>query len=474
MAFKLFNFLFVLFEVIVLFNLIIIVHELGHFWAARWRGLKVEGFGVWFGKPIWQKEINGVVYSLGTIPAGGFVKLPQLAPMDIIEGETDTPREQLPSISVLDKIIVAFAGPLFSFLFAIVLACAVWYVGRPVTEIESTTVVGLVEPGSPAEKAGFLPGDKILEVDGHKVSRFHSMSQSITWYVVRSEGETIHFKLERDGKVMEIESGWEKPKQSGLKRESLRQVGLIPAQSRIIRAVEPNTPAAEAGLQPKDEIIAVNGKPIYSPFVLFEIIEKNPTQPLALTYLRNGTPAEITVTPRELPTQGSKTPLPRIGIAWDQGPTVLSHPTPKQQITDSVNTIFNMLDALFSPKSDVKAQHFSGPVGIGRLYYEMLQNEDGWRLVLWFSVFFNVNLAILNMLPLPVLDGGHIVLAIIEGIRRKPVNIRVLEIVQSACALLLIGYMLYVTFYDVQDLPFRRFTESLTSEESQPAPTPTP
>ena len=90
------NFLFVLLEVVVLFNLIIIVHELGHFLAARWRGLKIEEYGVWFGKPLWKKEIKGVVYSLGSIPAGGFVKLPQLAPMDIIEGEADVPRETLP------------------------------------------------------------------------------------------------------------------------------------------------------------------------------------------------------------------------------------------------------------------------------------------------------------------------------------------------------------------------------------------
>jgi regulator of sigma E protease len=94
-------------EVIVLFNLLIIVHELGHFLAARWRGLYIEGFGVWFGKPLWKKTINGVQYSLGSIPFGGFVKLPQLAPMDIIEGSADVDRAQLPRISALDKIIVA-------------------------------------------------------------------------------------------------------------------------------------------------------------------------------------------------------------------------------------------------------------------------------------------------------------------------------------------------------------------------------
>src|ERR1700759_82958 len=110
--------LFILIEVVVLFNLLIVVHELGHFLAARWRGLVIEKFGVWFGKPLWKKTINGVQYSLGSLPLGGFVALPQLAPMDIIEGKADIDRAQLPQVSALDKIIVAVAGPFFSILLA--------------------------------------------------------------------------------------------------------------------------------------------------------------------------------------------------------------------------------------------------------------------------------------------------------------------------------------------------------------------
>src|ERR1700756_3801982 len=102
------RFIFIVLEVIVLFNLLIIVHELGHFLAARWRGLVIEKFGVWFGKPLWKKKINGVEYILGCIPAGGYVALPQLAPMEVMEGKVETPREQLPPISAMDKIIVAF------------------------------------------------------------------------------------------------------------------------------------------------------------------------------------------------------------------------------------------------------------------------------------------------------------------------------------------------------------------------------
>src|SRR5471032_264095 len=126
--------LFVLIEVLILFNLLIVVHELGHFLAARWRGLYIEKFGVWFGKPLWKKTINGVQYSLGSMPFGGFVALPQLAPMDIIEGKADVDRAQLPSVSAVDKIIVAVAGPFFSLLLAVVIATLIWGVGYPVTD----------------------------------------------------------------------------------------------------------------------------------------------------------------------------------------------------------------------------------------------------------------------------------------------------------------------------------------------------
>src|ERR1043166_4543773 len=148
------NFLLILLEVLLLFNLLIFVHELGHFLAAKWRGLKIERFAVWFGKPIWQKEINGVVYCLGSIPAGGYVALPQMASMEAIEGKTETKGEELPPISALDKIIVAFAGPLFSLLLALTFAVLVWGIGRPVSETETTTQIGYVLTNGPADQAG--------------------------------------------------------------------------------------------------------------------------------------------------------------------------------------------------------------------------------------------------------------------------------------------------------------------------------
>src|SRR5689334_24481398 len=147
-------------EVLLLFNLLIFVHELGHFLAARWRGLKVDRFAIWFGKPIWKKKINGVEYAMGTIPAGGYVSLPQMATMEAIEGKGESAGQPLPPISALDKVIVAFAGPLFSFLLALAFAVVVMIVGRPVSETETTTMIGYVVKGGPADTVGLKPGDR--------------------------------------------------------------------------------------------------------------------------------------------------------------------------------------------------------------------------------------------------------------------------------------------------------------------------
>ena len=265
MILNIFRVVLTIFEVLLIFNLLIIVHELGHFLAARWRGLHVDKFGIWFGRPIWKKTVKGVEYSIGWIPAGGFVLLPQMAPMEAVEGKSGTTREDLPTVGPLDKIIVAFAGPLFSFLLALVFAVIVWAVGKPTAEAEATTTVGYVVPDEPAAKAGFQPGDVILAVDGHRVSRFAGLVDSITWYVVRSEGETIPFEIRRGDKVLTLDSGYTRPETRGWERRSLRQVGIAPAITPIVFKVAEGSVAAQAGIEPNDEILGNRRRETLSP-----------------------------------------------------------------------------------------------------------------------------------------------------------------------------------------------------------------
>lgn len=440
------KFLFICLEVVLIFNLLIVVHELGHFLAAKWRGLVVEKFAIWFGKPIWKKTIGGVEYRLGSIPAGGYVAIPQLAPMEALEGRVETSRDLLPPIKPIDKIIVAAAGPVFSFGLAFVMACVVWFVGKPQSEFDSPTI-GFVKEGGPAAAAGLRVGDRIVAVDGSPVKHFLSGTDSVKWRIVRSEGEKIAFTVNREGQEITIPTGWTKPETSSWRRPALREVQIGPRLIPGVGFVVRGSLADQAGFQSGDLITEVNGEPIYNLDEIGPFVDANRGKSLTMTVERGGQPVQLTLS---LPAEGPASAPVNFGIEW--GRTTLVYPDPVTQVRDAATSIFRMVGALLSPRSDVKAAHFSGPVGIMRLYYQIFENENGWRLALAFSVLINVNLALLNLLPFPVLDGGHITLAIIEGIRRKPINVRVLEFVQTACALALIGFMLYLTFYDVGDL----------------------
>ncbi len=452
------KFVFVFLEVLLLFNLLIFVHELGHFLAARWRRLKIDRFAIWFGKPIWKAKINGVEYALGTIPAGGYVALPQMATMETIEGKSESSDGPLPPISALDKIIVAFAGPLFSFLLALAFAVVVMVVGRPVSEAETTTVVGWVEKDGPADKAGVRPGDKILEVDNQLVSKFSGMGDSVMWRIVRSTGETVPLKIERDGKTLELNPVPTKDETKFWQRKSLRQIKILPAESAIIAEVKADSPAAAVGLKRGDHIVDVNGVKLYHYAGLSEYIEDHPDQALALTVERDSKQFAVSLKPEKpVSPPGEK---PRIGIVWDaNGKTSLAHPGALEQVDASVTAMFETFSALFARHSDIKPQHLGGAVKIMDVYYRLFNSDQGWRLAIWFSVLMNVNLALLNMLPIPVLDGGHILLALVEGIRRKPISARALSIIQTGCATALIAFMVYIAFYDVQDLPWHHAKE---------------
>jgi len=443
-------------EVLLIFNLIIGAHELGHFLAARWRGLKVDRFAIWFGKPVWKKKIGGVEYALGTIPFGGYVSLPQMATMEAIEGKTDT-TEPLPNVSPLDKIIVAFAGPLFSFLLAIGFAFVVWGVGKPSNEADNTTQVGWVMPESPAWKAGLRPGDTILEVDDHPVKNFlptASLADSIKWRIITSTGPTLKIKYVRDGQEAlaypvptNVPTKW-------YERSSLRQIFVSAATRATIGVIVSNSPAARAGLQPGDVIVAMDGNKIYSPDAVDfaqESMSNQVVKPMLLTIQRGQETFDRSVIAVK-PLSPTNAP-PLLGImAWEGGTNVaLVYPGPTEQIQTSAMQIFNTLGALFAHKSQIGVQQLGGAVMIMRVYSNLFDDESGWRRVLWFSVILNVNLAMLNLLPLPVLDGGHILLSLIEAVRRRPVSSKIVEKIQSGFAALLIAFMLYIAFFDTGD-----------------------
>ena len=446
-----------LFQVIFLFNILIVVHELGHYWAAKWRGLKVEKFQIWFGKPIWKKKIKGVQWGFGWIPMGGFVALPQMAPMEMLEGKNEG-KEPLPPIKPLDKIIVAFAGPLFSLGLAFFFALLVWGFGKPVREQLQSTIVGSVVPNMPAEKAGILPGDEILEIDGVKVQSFAGMVDSIMERIIYSEGKKITLLIKRSGtdEPISIQSGYEKEDRPAHQRQDFRKIGVGPTSDSIIAATIPNSPAAKAGLVPGDQILEANGQKLFSRQTLTFIIQAMGEEivPMDLLVLRGEENMRLSVmpiaplTPKENP--------PMLGIQWQDIPTTLQKPGPNPfvQVWDGATAIFRTLSAIMPwHDADVSVSQMSSAIGIGNYYYETLSDPVyGWRFAFVLSVLINVNLAMLNLVPLPVLDGGHIAMSLYEWIFKSPINIRIMEMLQFGCALLLISFMVYVTWFDVGDL----------------------
>jgi regulator of sigma E protease len=290
---------------------------------------------------------------------------------------------------------------------------------------------------------------------------------SVIWGIVSSEGEQIKFSVDRDGRRHEVlvtptlddldrredrpVSWFGRALGFVFDRPPLRKVGIGGNTSLRVAEILPNSPAAEAGVQVGDVVSAVDGRPVRNPGEIADRIEVTGTGPITLTVQRQGAAADLVMKPRP-PDKPQSITEPRTGLAFgeERKPTSLLYPTPSKQVTESLQAMKNLLRAIAS-KSDISVTHMGGPLTIVRVYTNILSNEEAFRWVLWFSVFLNINLAVMNLLPLPVLDGGHITMALIEWIRRRPINVRVLEYVQSACVLLVLAFFIVVTLKDVGD-----------------------
>lgn len=442
--------------VVLLFNFMIFIHELGHFLAAKWRGLQVEKFYIWFGKPIWKKTIGGVEYGIGSIPAGGYVALPQMAPMEAIEGGDSDLRKELPPISPLDKIIVAFAGPLFSFLLAFTAACLVWVFGKPADAIHST-IAGSIEKGSPAEKAGIEVGDKILSVDGEEVNRFSGGLDGLSERIMLSRKDPVDIRLERDGVEQTVSTTFTVDETSWFQRRAMRRIGVGNTTEMVVEGMEPNSPAIRAGLQEGDLVTALDGEKVYSVVQIGQMLKEKIGQSVTLSVDRGGETLALevdAVVPNDIDT-GKPHPLGNamIGVRFKSPFDVsLVKPSPSEQVQEGVVMMYKTIQAITAKESNVGIQHLSGPIGIGTAMFGIIRTDEALRRVFWFMVILNINLAIMNMLPLPVLDGGHIVLAIGEHFAGRPVKLRLLEFIQTGFVVILLSLFVYITSKDVADL----------------------
>jgi regulator of sigma E protease len=445
--------------VLFFFGLTIFIHELGHFLVAKRRGMKIERFSVGFGPKIWGYKKDGIDYRVSWFPFGGYVALPQMSPMETIEGETESKADDLPSVSPSSKFLVAISGPLMNILLAAILAAVLWVVGMPT----NLAVVGWVDSGSPEELAGVRPGDRIVKVNDQKVKTWGQFMEVVAF----SREPTVRVTVQRNGAEQEFLLETKVNEQFGVKMlEHLWPRGHPFAQRVLV-----GSPAERAGLLVGDQFVSIEGIPIYSSDQLRELISKRPDQPTEVQVLRGGEMQTLTVVP-ELNTDEK---VGRMGVELgDHMEIAQPGPTPTEQFADILVSMGRMVTGLaHSKETGVSAKSMSGPVGILGIWWYAIAS-GGWRQGLHIAVLLNINLAIINLLPIPVLDGGHIVFAALEAIRRKPLSARLVHAASVTFAVLLITFMLYVTYFDIQRFTFGRLKTmpKPDTKESVPATEP--
>jgi len=429
---------------LLLFGITVFVHEWGHFIAARLTGLYVDRFAIGMGPVLWSFRHRGVQYSINWLPLGGYVSLPQMAPMEVVEGKAEGIPDDLPPANPWAKMVTAFFGPLFSMLLAVVLAIGVTFAGKKQNVTTLTTTIGYIETGSPAARAGMLPGDRILTINGEEVTQWLGAAHSVEESIILCDSNDVTFAVDRDGQQRTFVVT--RSKDADPRMENLKTVGFEKywAQPLVIKRLEPGYPAAQAGLQAGDTITFINGQKLYSPRQVREIIKQSHGM-LAVEFNRSGQDFRVSVMP---PKWNEEQKDSLIGIEWKSDFYRIVYPGPLQQIEDSLSNMGRTLKALISPQSGVTIRHMSGPVGIFDLIIRLFRNAD-FRALLSFWVFFNVNLAVFNLLPIPVLDGGHIVMSLYEIVLRRSINARALNVVVTCCFFALIFFVLLVTYYDV-------------------------
>jgi regulator of sigma E protease len=432
---------------LLLFGITVFVHELGHFIAARWMGLYVDRFAIGMGPVACKFNRNGVEYSIRWLPLGGFVSIPQMLPMDSVEGKVENLPKNLPSASPLAKIVTAFFGPLFSLGLGFVAAVLVFFIGKNVNVATLTTTIGYVDKDSPAYAAGIQPGDKIVSINGVPVKHWVGGSDSVWNLSLLSPGKELQVIAERDGRENSYQL-LRRPDPDPL-ADKIPTVGFerYVASTLVVSSLFKDYPAAKAGLKKGDVLKRLDGRELYSLPQMKELIN-NTMGPFDLEFERDGASHSITLTAVKLPALDGKKEDKGIGIKeWKSGPYQITHPNPLRQVGDSLSMMVMTIKALVTPKSGIGLQQMSGPLGIFHMIYNMIMDGD-FRTLLVFCVFFNVNLAVLNLFPFPILDGGHIVFSCVEAIRRRPLDVKVVNTLMTCSMVLLLFFFLVVTFYD--------------------------
>ena len=416
-------------------GVLVFVHELGHFLAAKRVGIKVLKFQLGFNPTIVSFRRGDTEYGIGALPLGGYVKMAGENPDEARSGRP----EEFLSKSKWERFQVLIMGPAMNLILAVVLLAIVLYRGAEVPAFENQPpVVGAVTAGSPAEKADIRPGDLVISVADRPVTTWEGFFIGVG---TRANRE-IPIALIRDGSEMEVRVT---PVASRESRFEIGDIGVLPNVHPSIRAVNSGEPADTAGLKPGDVVLAVNGQTITFSSQLKSAIEKHPEAPITLWILRDGAQLTVSATPAR------RGEIGLLGIQIADATTSIQ-PGAIEAVGMSIErnvqnaglifrTVWDLITRETSPKQ------LMGPVAIAQLSGESAQL--GWIALFSLMASISLNLGLLNLLPIPVLDGGHIFIMALEGVARRDFSMRVKEKMLLAGFVVLMMLMVTVIYNDL-------------------------
>jgi regulator of sigma E protease len=417
-------------------GVLIFVHELGHFMMARRIGVRVLTFSLGFGPKLLAFRRGDTEYCVSAIPLGGYVKMAGESPEDARTGASD----EFLSKSKWQRFQVLVMGPVMNIAFALIVMTFVLYQGAQLAKSEDQPVVigGFSQKVKVAANAGLQIGDRIISVDGKEIA---SWKQVIMPIATRA-GRPVRITFERGGQILEREVV-----PVAIDRFDTGDIGILPVMRPEIIAVREGQPAQEGGLRGGDVVLVANGERGVSRDRLIELIKSHEGKPLTLEITRDGQPQTITVTPRKFGDDvligATISPLELKTVK----PTFLEAiRLSARQNWEWTTLIFQTLGGLFTRDTSVK--QLMGPVAIAGLSKEAA-DQPSWIPIFQLMAMISLNLGLLNLMPIPVLDGGHIAILALEGISRRDFSMKVKEKMLLAGFVLLLMLMVTVIYNDL-------------------------
>ena len=414
-------------------GVLIFVHELGHFLAARRLGIRVITFSLGFGPKILKFTRGDTEYCVSIVPLGGYVKMAGENPDDPRSGNPD----EFLSRTKWERFQVLIMGPVMNLVLAVVVMAFVLAQGAEVRAfLDRPPVVGMVQKGSPAEKVGIMPGDRLLAIGNDEVDTW----EDVYVHVGIRPNRDVPVRLARNGETMTLTVHTV----AGDQYEE-GSIGVLPDVYPLIKDVNPGEPADKAGVKAGDVVLSLNGQRMILKETLGDAIAANVGKEIDLLVRRNGEERHIRVVPEKIGGKGM------IGVTLGDE-TKIFHPGPLEAVKLSVQRnwessglIFRTLGGLFTGETSVR--QLQGPVGIAQLSGQAARTD--FLSVLSLMAVLSLNLGLINLMPVPVLDGGHITIMALEGLARRDFSMQVKEKMLLAGFVVLMMLMVTVIYNDL-------------------------